>query len=94
MFPKPSGLLTTDINRSCFGDAYTAGRKTTCPQCYDNIIDASTNKLLVTKRSERGEQIKYDLGSELENEEEEAYGCSPQVKQERAFLELCATGRS
>ncbi|KAF8471256.1 hypothetical protein BDZ91DRAFT_518837 [Kalaharituber pfeilii] len=72
---------------SCFSDAYTSGRKTTCPHCEANIIDGRTNKLLVTMRSDRGEQTSYDLGTKLEEQ-----NSNHELKRMRDFLDLCSTG--
>ncbi|KAF8429670.1 hypothetical protein EV426DRAFT_703463 [Tirmania nivea] len=75
---------------SCFSDAYLAGRKTTCPKCGESIIDPSTNTLLVTRRSEHGEHNHFDLGTSLE--EEENNGSDPESQRVLAFLETCAAG--
>ncbi|KAF8457658.1 hypothetical protein BGX38DRAFT_1086060 [Terfezia claveryi] len=76
---------------SCFSDAYSTGRKTTCPKCDKTIIDPSTNTLLVTLRNNAlGEQNRFDLGTRLEEEEDN--GSKPESRRVRDFLETCAAG--
>ena len=64
--------------------------KSHCPTCKANILDPTTQKLLVTIRNEGGVQEGYDLGALLE--EEEFLEKNPLEMQKRAFLEFCAEG--
>ena len=82
-------MLTSGIYRSCFSDAYRAGTRSNCPKCNSNIIDLTTNKLLVVRRTNSEEQLHYDLGTKLEEEE-----TNSESKRIRAFLDTCASGRS